>query len=72
MIVQAVGEGDLERRLTAESVLVNRTHADVDTPPPTDPAVPTNVGENTYFLPLPNPLEIDTGNIMYVIHCVHI
>ena len=36
VIVQAVGEGDLEGLVTAESVLVNHTHADVDTPPSTN------------------------------------
>ena len=66
VIVQAVGEGDLMGLLTAASVFMNRTHADVDTPPTTDPTAETDIGEHTFQLSLPDPLEIDTGLVMYV------
>ena len=69
MIVQAVGNGDgvdLEGLLTEDSVRVERTFADEDTPPTTDPTSTASTGRTTFTLTLPDPLEIDTGPVMYV------
>ena len=66
VVVRAVGEGDLEGLLTAASVFMDRTHADTDTPPTTDPTAETDTRENTFQLVLPDPKEIDTGPVMYV------
>ena len=60
-----MGEEDLLGLVTADSILVNRTHADVDDPPTVDPTAPTDPGRGTFFLHLPDPDDIDTGPVMY-------
>lgn len=64
VIVQAVGDGGLDGQLNE---VVNRTHTATDSPPITDPTATTDTGRNTFLLTLPDPDQIDTGPVMYVI-----
>lgn len=71
MIVQAIGSGsdgsgELTGLLDVNSVKVNRTHADEDVPPTTNPTATESTGRSTFTLTLPDPQEIDTGPVMYV------
>ena len=68
VIVQAVGIG-LQGLLTTESEFVLRTHASTDTPPTINPTDVTIVdpSRNAFLFPLPNPNDIDTGPVMYVV-----
>ena len=50
----------------ALNVMVERTHADTDAPPTTDPTAMMDSGRTTHTLTLPNTDQIDSGPIMYV------
>ena len=65
VIVRAVGTEGGPGLLTADSVRVNRTYTTTDTPP-TIVNPTTDSGRNTFVIQLPDPDDIDTGPVMYV------